>query len=426
MHLARHLLISLFLILLWETPQLLGQSADVVVVSPLVGPTISQNEYRRYSLEGLWEVPTGAIDSLRIIPLEGEQFLAFFYYKNGESDGRPVSRDQVAATRDSIIAAGRVLLDQYQQLKNRWQAGDSLSLTITRWDASVAEGTWKEASPLGLTLQTEYGAMVYVAIEDIAAIEMREPRLDPLLLQQRAHMMGHHYLLTSSALPLETGELYYQNISVFFHTFGYTPVRGLTLTLGSELTTLVLSPFISGFYLIPLYGKVSWSQQLNENWFAGASFTTAGAFTDQGNVFGGLGSVMATYQGEDFQATVGLGWAGIVDRGSSVLGITPVQLARNPTLTLSGRYPVGPRASLITEAWYIRSGGRSGNNLSVSNNFLLSMGPRLELDYMALDLHLLYYGNFQRQQLNGGNVQSSVFGLPIPIPFVSTTFFLGH
>ena len=85
----------------------------------------------------------------------------------------------------------------------------------------------------------------------------------------------------------------------------------------------------------------------------GASITSVGAFTNQGNVFGALGK-MATYRGDQVQATIGLGWA-VIDQGSTVLA-SPCAAGPQSTLTLSARYPVGPRASMIAETWYIRVG----------------------------------------------------------------------
>lgn len=414
--------------LLLSLNMLWAQGPEVVVVSPLVGPTISQNEYRRYDLDEELAVAAAQLDSLRIIPLDSAQFLAFFYFESGESEGRPLPRKEVAALRDAIKLRGRVLLQRYANLTQAWEQGADRQVTVLRWDASELAGEWVDRDPLGFWLRLEDGQRAYVALEEVAGLILpeEEKRSQARIQQLRNRLMGHHYLLTQSALPLEGGEGYYQNFSILFNTLTYTPIRGLSATVGTEVTTLLLSAFLPNTYFIPLYTKLTYSQAISEKWYIGGGVTVAGLLTDQGNIFGGLGNLTTTYQGEEWQATLSLGWGGVQDRSRVVGGITPVQLARNPTVTFSARYPIGRRSSMILESWYIRSGGRTPTGLDVTTVVLLSLGPRLELDQIALDLNLTYFGTFRRFQLNNGNLQRSVFGLPIPIPTVGATFFFGQ
>ncbi|MEM9984826.1 MAG: hypothetical protein AAF804_06995, partial [Bacteroidota bacterium] len=264
----------------------------------------------------------------------------------------------------------------------------------------------------------------YLKLEDIATLDLLpEPPVDQNALIQRANrLMGHQYLLTTSDLPLEKGEAYYQNLGFLVNTLGFTPFRGLTVAGGTELSLIFLSA-VAQQLILPVYVRINYSQPLNERWYVGSDINTLWIVTRSGVAGIAHGFASTTYQGKNLQATLSLGWGVGLDQVSAVSNQTYV--GQNPTLSLGTRLSATNWLSLVSESWYVRSGNRNGNDYNLTNIYAIGAGPRLEIWDMSLDFLLVYFGYTNQRRVRGGIPVQNNFFMPIPLPMLTFRYYFG-
>lgn len=171
------------------------------------------------------------------------------------------------------------------------------------------------------------------------------------------------YLLGNSAIPLEKGSGYYQNVWIFVSAFNYAFTDYFSVTAGFEILSLMVADLDAyGYYVNP---KVSF--KVADNLYIGGNLLYANTIKTTED-FGGLGTLngFATYGNSNNNITAGLGW-GFVDGDFS----------SKPVITISGMVRASKRLAFVSENWILPIDGASG---------LISYGVRFLGQNTSIDL----------------------------------------
>lgn len=199
------------------------------------------------------------------------------------------------------------------------------------------------------------------------------------------------YLFAPSAYALKKGEGYYQNTWVFFNqvSFGFTD----KFTLGLGTMPLFLfnkdAAKFSPFWITPKYTFGSQEKKIN---FAVGGIYFFFPFLDKK----ALGSTLSTgilygtgtFGNRDKNISVGLGWgfarASGLTTGTGTNGTNTV-FGKRPTLNISGMYRFSKRSYVVSENWFVSTGGDA--------TAIFSAAYRYAGKNVSIDLGLLTTGS---------------------------------
>lgn len=182
------------------------------------------------------------------------------------------------------------------------------------------------------------------------------------------------YLIGPSAIPLKTGEGYYQNTYLVLNSFNVGVTDFLSIGAGFELITL----FVTGdpvFYFTP---KVSFN--VTGHWHLGGGLLYAIIPTDDRDKVG-ITYGIATYGTTDNNATVGVGY-----------GFTNGEFSRRPFITFSGMARASKKIAFVSENWLIPSTDETYDSntntyrTSTSYPAYISYGIRFFGEKLSVDL----------------------------------------
>lgn len=173
------------------------------------------------------------------------------------------------------------------------------------------------------------------------------------------------YLFGPSAFPLNKGEGYYQNTYLFLNSFNVGVTNNISVGGGIEL----ISTFGSKTPIFFLTPKASF--RVKENFSLAGGVLYASIPEIEGPYRSNIGILysVGTIGNIEDNFTFGLGW-GFIDE----------EITERPILTFSGMTRIGPKASLITENWFVPADGYYG---------VISYGIRFFGEKLAVDLAFL-------------------------------------
>ena len=302
------------------------------------------------------------------------------------------SQDQIVKVNGDtmecrIIGIGKESIDVEVKLKNR-KVSSYISLDqVESYSFGLIEKLKKDRDTTAVyNIEFTEGSEIYARIKDvrrdelllesttlgelavkvynIKKIDSEKFSVDEKGLYWFPNPNATRYFFAPSAINLEKGSGYYQNVYVLLNMFNYGVTDWLSIgggfefiTTFSSLTTSDMKPiaFITPKVGFPVGEKV----HLGGGFFGGFfAEETAG-------IIYGLG----TYGSTDKNLSLGLGW-----------GFVGGEFQENPFITISGMLRTGRKFSLVTENWFIPTedyyavisyGGRFfGPKMSIDIGFL--------------------------------------------------------
>lgn len=182
-----------------------------------------------------------------------------------------------------------------------------------------------------------------------------------------------HYFFGPSAIPLEGGQGYYQNVSILMHSAYFAPVTGLQIGAGLQVGSLITSIATrSGGPIVHLRvgasGRIGGGNMHLGGFAMGARVTASPPFNDREplSLTVGIAAMQATFGGELLNVTLTGGW-----------GYENGQLTDSPVIGLSGLWHITDLICFVTENWQLPFGR--------SDYRIFSYGARFTHRKMAFD-----------------------------------------
>ena len=204
------------------------------------------------------------------------------------------------------------------------------------------------------------------------------------------------YLFAPSAFNLKKGEGYYQNTGVFLNQVSYGFTDNFTCGLGT--IPLFLNPEIAKYSPIWLTPKFNFNTKNSKIRASVGTISMFAPFAD--GDFSNVGIIygMGTYGSRDNNVSVGLGWGYSTDFSGSGSNI-----AKRPTINLSGMYRASKNGYIVGEFWNAKF------DQDVDNSFnILILSYRHTLKSISIDLGVA------RFQYDVGGVTLPWLGVAIP------------
>ncbi len=213
-------------------------------------------------------------------------------------------------------------------------------------------------------LETERFGTMTIQRTDILSLELigKERLIDGILWFDNPQ--ATRYLFAPSGHGLKRGESYYQNVWILFNqvTLGVTDYFSMSAGM-VPLFLFAGSPtpvWVNPKFSIPVF---------SDSYHLGVGSLIGTVLGDDSGAFGILYGVN-TLGDREKNVSLGLGW-----------GFGGREIARAPTITVSGMFRTGPRGYLLTENYLINAGG--------STLGLLSFGGRRIINRLGLDFALV-------------------------------------
>ena len=184
---------------------------------------------------------------------------------------------------------------------------------------------------------------------------------------------------------LKEGEGYYQNVWLFINQFSYGVSDNITMGIG------FMPAFLFNGAPTPVWFTPKVSIPIVKNQFSLGAGILAGTVLVEDDTGFGIAYGVATVGPRDANISLGVGY-----------GYTSGDWARSPTVTLSGMARVSKKSYLVTENYFIGTGGE--NNL-----VFLSFGGRTLLKKIGID-----YGLFTVRSSGDGFFALPLLGLTVP------------
>lgn len=298
---------------------LYGQEA--VVVHSNVGILIDSSENSRYLLfpEYSFEEFLGA----QVFKYDDKQYKLVIYL-----------HDNKTVSKELTVEDYKKLKNKISNFKNDYCKGDtSVLYSISLNDGSVVMGKIIKYEHNFIKLNSETLHELSIKPEKITEIQsINDKEYSSKLLGKNPHYS--RYLYAPSAMPLNKGEGYFQDIYLIFVSTNYAV---------SDHTTIG-----AGFSILPgvdideqvffLNAKVAYP--VTDKFYLGGGGLYFGIGDLGGSI--GIGYAVGTYGSKDHNVTLGVGY-----------GYTDNELMETPVFTLCGMTRISKRISLMTENWFI-------------------------------------------------------------------------
>lgn len=143
------------------------------------------------------------------------------------------------------------------------------------------------------------------------------------------------YYISESAISLEKGEAFYQNLQIFINSFAYGVTDNFTISGGFESVSIFMEEF-PGFYVSPKF-TFGGSNESDIHFGVGANLATYQFDELFGSVFG-----ISTYGNKDNNITMGVGF-----------GFYGSDFSETAVLNFSGMTRVSERFGLVADIFLV-------------------------------------------------------------------------
>ena len=311
------LCLSLFQILLFV--KIFAQEAQNIHGN--VGLLIDSAENSRYLLfpEYSFENFQGA----QIFKYDDKTFNLVIYLDNNESVTKEIAKDEFKLIKNKI-----------NYFKNDYTKGDtSVIYTINLDEGSVVTGKIISYNHQKIELKSETLGEININTKNILQINKVESNeYKTALLSRNPHYSRYFY--APSAIPLDKGEGYFQDIYLIFLSGNYAVSKYSTIGAGfSIMPGVAITDQI-------FFVNTKVAYPVSDKFYLGAG----GLYFRAGDIGGSIGIAygVGTYGGYDHNLTLGVGY-----------GYTDNKLMETPVFTLCGMTRISKRISLITENWFL-------------------------------------------------------------------------
>jgi len=341
----------------------IGFSQVAIVVNDKVGVLIDSTENFKYLL--FTDYSFDKFIAAQIFKNFDGSFNSLIYLKNNEVVKQNIDSDDI-----------KKLSTKINSTTNNYSKPDSITqYSVIFIDGSVLSGTIKSFTNEQLELFSDNIGLVNVPTKNVITIEKK----DILNEKKSVSIENPHYsryFYAPSAIPLEKGEGYFQDIYVLFLSCNYS-ITDHTI-IGGGFTIIPGLNIEDQLYFVN--AKIGY--QLSEKFYLGGG----GLYVSLGEIGGyiGLCYAVGTYGTKNHNATFGLGY-----------GISDNKLMETPVFTFSGMTRLSKRISLMTENWlstitYNEYVPETDSHRTVSDfHILISYGFRFFSDNISFDIAFL-------------------------------------
>lgn len=234
-------------------------------------------------------------------------------------------------------------------------------VSIQTEDGNEFLGQIVKEDALSITLKTEKLGEIQINRKDIKSkkeVDIQQIKNNKYWF---ANPQSTRYFWSPNGYGLKKGEGYYQNIWVLWNQFSY----GLTdnFSIGAGVVPLFL--FAGGS--TPVFGTVKFSIPISEDKFNIGGGAIFGTVLGEENTGLGLVYGLTTFGSSDNNVTVGMGY-----------GYADGNWASAPIINLNGMFRLTSRGYLITENYFVSSGGDSVFVSMIGGRWIIK---RAALDY---------------------------------------------
>lgn len=286
-----------------------------------------------------------------------------------------------------LILISAFAISFFQTFLQAQDQNEKSLVRVVMKDGNEFIGTIESETESELMIKTEKLGVLTIRRDDIKSVSIIPPgQLIEGEYWAPNPQSGRHFW-SPTGYGLKQGEGYYQNLWVFFNQFSYGFSDRFSLGFGM-MPLFLLGEGYTPVWLTPKFQFPVKPDALNIG--GGALIMTV--LGDNTPLIGILYGI-TTFGNRDRNLTFGLGW-----------GFSDGDFARYPTVNISGIYRTGKRGYLLTENYFISTGGE--------NLFILSFGGRTLWSRFSLD-----YGLFRPFMKGGGFELIGFPWLGFVIPF---------
>lgn len=357
----KYIFISFLLIILsfTGTNSIFAQKA--IIVSNKVGSFIDSSEIFKYLL--FTDYSFDEMIGAQVFTYNDEGNQLIIYLKNDRKIEKDIDKEFIKKIKNRI-----------NYFENEYLRGDTInSYSIFLNDGSIINGKIKAFTNDIINVDTEKLGKVKVATNDVVQI------YSSISSEEKSIILGDNphysrYFFAPSAIPLDKGEGYFQDIYLLFISANYaisnhtTIGAGFSILPGVDINEQVF--FINAKIAYPV----------TEKFYLGGG----GLYFSIGDLGGniGIGYAVGTYGSYDHNITLGVGY-----------GFTDDELMDIPVFTVCAMTRVSKRISLMTENWFITASTEEElppdfTNTKTVREFvsLVSYGLRFFGDKLSVDL----------------------------------------
>lgn len=212
-------------------------------------------------------------------------------------------------------------------------------IVIYTKDGSTFTGKLVESNQQQITIETESLGQLTIEKSKIESINSPGDSSNPFSSTSAFDHPGNEqatrYFVTSSGFNLKKGEMYFENIAVFFNSFGFGITDKFSLIVGGELASLLFDQEFPILYIAPKFSLLQ-SDQTNIS-------IIANYFDSPGSYFDGVLSLQSAFTFGDRKTnfTIGPGIGYNVDNLLSDDLVVP--------FNISFSFALSKRVSLVSD-----------------------------------------------------------------------------
>ena len=237
-------------------------------------------------------------------------------------------------------------------------------LKVTMMDGSIFIGEYVSGASGTLTLHTVYLGNIQLSRKDILQIDVISSGSLDEKESWFVNPNATRYLFGPSAIPIEKGAGYYQNVYVVLQSFNYGLTKNISIGAGFDVITPFVRDVPPFFFITP---KASFQVAEKVHLGGGLLYANTAAFELSGF---GIGYGIFTYGTVENNITAGLGW-----------GYIEGEITNGPIITVSGMARVSRRLGLVSENWIVPVDGYYG----VFSYGLRFMSEKITVDFAFIN-----------------------------------------
>lgn len=221
-------------------------------------------------------------------------------------------------------------------LSNAQNNQDSIKSRIETTDGNEYIGIIKERSADKIRIKTDKLGEIAILTADIKTIT----EISPASLKNGTYWPDNpqatRYFWAPNGYSLKQGEGYYQNVWILFNQAVYGITNHFSAGVG------VMPLFLFAGASTPAWITAKFSLPVVENKFNLGAGALMGTVIGEENTGFGILYGITTFGSKDKNLNIGLGW-----------GFAGGEMARNPTVNISGMIRTGAKGYFITENYFI-------------------------------------------------------------------------
>ncbi|OFX85395.1 MAG: hypothetical protein A2W99_08110 [Bacteroidetes bacterium GWF2_33_16] len=297
-----------------------GFSQEAIVVHNKVGVLIDSLENFKY---------------LIFTDYSFDEFIAAQVFKNFDGNHKLVIYLKNEETIDRVINKEYIkqLADKINVTENNYFKQDTINqYSVFFNDGSILIGSIKSFTNENVKLISENTGLISILTKNIIIINKKDSlKTKKSTLIENPHYSRYFY--APSAIPIEKGEGYFQDIYLLFLSANYSVTNHAVIGAGFS----IIPGMDIGQQAFFVNAKVAY--RITNKFYLGGGGLYFGFGEMGGNI--GIGYTVGTYGTQNHNATLGIGY-----------GFSGDKLMETPVFTLCGMTRLSKRISLMSENWF--------------------------------------------------------------------------